>query len=220
MHFTSWTKAQLVAETYVRPRAAQDGLFRVLDVGSKRYQGHLTYREAFDIPNVEYTGLDLEPGANVDLVPASPYVWNEIQDASYDLCISGQTFEHNPFFWVTMAEVVRVLKPGGIAVVIAPGRGAVHRYPVDCWRFFPDAWSALCTYVGLEPLETLFEDYSFTHTAKGAEWCDSTLIAEKPRFAAESEAAAFRARLAAIKASLPESELAKTPGPVQRCART
>ena len=32
----------------------------------------------------------------------------------------------------------RVLVPGGLACIIAPGAQGVHRFPVDCWRFYPD----------------------------------------------------------------------------------
>jgi hypothetical protein len=74
-----------------------------------------------------------------------------------------------------------------MVLIIAPGRGEVHRYPVDCWRFYPDAWQSLCGYTGLEMVETLFEDYDFNHVQEGAEWCDSSVIACKPEFISELE---------------------------------
>ena len=41
------------------------------------------------------------------------------------------------------SELVRVTKPGGLIYINAPSNGPVHRYPVDCWRFYPDSGFAL-----------------------------------------------------------------------------
>jgi hypothetical protein len=38
---------------------------------------------------------------------------------------------------------MRVLKPTGLLYINAPSNGAYHRYPVDCWRFYPDSGVAL-----------------------------------------------------------------------------
>ena len=146
MHPTSMLKARAFHETYV-DRVARS--VRVLDVGAKVYGGAPCHADIFRKKGIDYVGLDLEEGPNVDFVPKSPYVWDELENESFDFCLSGQTYEHNPYFWVTTAEIARVLKPGGYVFLVAPGRGEVHRYPLDCWRFFPDAWTALCSYVGL-----------------------------------------------------------------------
>ena len=119
----------------------------------------------FAPPAFEYVGLDLADGPNVDLVPPDPYRWDSLGRESFDLVISGQAFEHNPYFWITAAEIARVLVEGGLTVIIAPSRGPVHRHPFDCWRFSPDSWSVLCQYVGLELLE------SSSTTDRGARWC-------------------------------------------------
>src|SRR5437764_10364137 len=46
-------------------------------------------------------------------------------------------------FWLTLLEVCRVLKKGGYVYLNAPSRGIYHRYPIDAWRFFPDAGISL-----------------------------------------------------------------------------
>ena len=153
---------------------------RVLEIGSKSYQAHDTYRPLADANGFDYTGLDLEAGPNVDIVPAKTYVWDEIPDDSFDACISGQTFEHNPYFWVTACEIARVLVPGGYTCIIAPGAGAVHRYPVDCYRFYPDSWSAIAHLAGLELVETYFETDHASRNISGGRWRDSLMIARKP----------------------------------------
>jgi SAM-dependent methyltransferase len=156
VHLSSYTKAQKFVEVYGAEFPRHEGLVRVLEVGSKSHHAQDTYRALFDTAGYAYTGLDIEAGSNVDIVPANPFVWNELADCSFDACISGQTFEHNPYFWVTFAEMARVLVPGGLTFVVAPGGGSVHRYPVDCWRFYPDAWPALSALCGMELLESYF----------------------------------------------------------------
>lgn len=200
MHRTSQLKMHSFWQQYLLPAAAAAKL-RVLDVGSKSYSGHDTYASLFPHPNIEYTGLDLEPGSGVDIVPAHPFLWRELADNQFDVCISGQTFEHNPLFWITFAEMARVLKPNGLAFVIAPGRGVVHRYPLDCWRFFPDAWHALCQYTGLELVETFFEDGGNPKAEPSLMWCDSCVIARKPTLATTAERQAFDAQLNRIASS-------------------
>lgn len=39
--------------------------------------------------------------------------------------------------------MVRVLRPGGLIYLNSPSNGDFHRYPVDCWRFYPDSGVAL-----------------------------------------------------------------------------
>jgi len=152
----------------------------VLDVGSYDVNG--SYRAYFDEARFVYSGLDMEAGPNVDIVPASPYVWRQISDDSYDVVVSGQALEHIEYFWITVSEMTRVLKKGGILCIIAPNGFAEHRYPVDCWRFFADGMIALARYVNLEVLHA--------HTNCGPssdhkQWfsestADSMLVARKP----------------------------------------
>ena len=181
MHFSSYAKARIFLEVYASELPRSDGQVRVLEVGSKSHHAQDTYRGLFDDPAFRYRGLDLEAGANVDIVPRNPFVWNELAASSFDLCVSGQTFEHNPYFWVTFAEMARVLAPGGFAFVVAPGGGSVHRYPVDCWRFYPDSWPALCVLTGMELLESYFEGDALAARVPGGAWRDSAVVARKPR---------------------------------------
>jgi SAM-dependent methyltransferase len=118
---------------------------------------------------------------NVDFVPADPFAWTELESESFDVVISGQTFEHNPYFWITAAEIARVLVPGGMVALIAPSSGRPHRFPVDCWRFYPDSWAAICQYVGLDLLESYREKKTTTRMViPGTYWRDAMMIAQKP----------------------------------------
>lgn len=121
----------------------------VLDVGSSSLNG--TYRHLFATADWTYVGLDLTPGPNVDVVTGDPYAW-PLDAQSFDLVVSGQTLEHAEFFWLTVLEMRRVLRPGGMAFIIVPSRGPQHRHPVDCWRFYPDSFAALAHWTGMDLL--------------------------------------------------------------------
>jgi SAM-dependent methyltransferase len=150
---------------------------RILDVGSQDVNG--SYREIFSEPLWSYTGLDMTAGANVDIVVRTPYVWNEVASGSVDVVVSGQAFEHIQYFWITMLEIARVLKTRGICCVLAPSSGPEHRYPLDCWRFYPDGMVSLAQFAQLETLEAVTQ-WDDTGDAVSDAWHDSMLVCRKP----------------------------------------
>ena len=203
MHLSSFMKAEAFVKTYVGRSQPPNAVVRVIEIGSKTHTDvsykprFPSYKPLFPKPLFEYVGLDIEPGPNVDIVPKNGFVWPELANNSFDLAISGQTFEHNPFFWVTFCEIAQILKPGGYLFVVAPGGGVVHRYPYDCWRFYPDAWFALCTLSGMKLVESYFETDATFDVVEGGGWRDSAVIAVKPMLEAELQSA-FNARLAEL----------------------
>ena len=92
--------------------------------------------------NIKFTGVDIEDGSNVDLVLKDPYKI-PLPDNSIDMVVSVSTFEHTEFFWLTYLEILRILKPKGIFYFNVPSNGDFHRWPQDCWRFYPDSGNAL-----------------------------------------------------------------------------
>jgi hypothetical protein len=44
--------------------------------------------------------------------------------------------------------MARVVRPEGFIFLIAPSAGPIHRYPVDYYRFYPDAYVALAKHAG------------------------------------------------------------------------
>ena len=175
MHNSSLKRMEWFAKTYVK-----DGKeISVLDVGSYDVNG--SYKKIFKDIGAKYYGLDMEDGPNVDICPKNAYSWDEIENDKYDVVISGQALEHIEFFWITMEEMIRVTKKGGLICIIAPNGFGEHRYPVDCWRFFTDGMIALARYFDLELI------HAHTNRAPTAEdscWfsddcADSMLIARK-----------------------------------------
>jgi SAM-dependent methyltransferase len=122
----------------------------------------------------------MAPGANVDLVLTNPYQWKELGSNSFDVVVSGQALEHIEYFWLAMLEINRVLKPGGLCCIIAPSGGPEHRYPVDCWRFYPDGFRAMARYARLEELEVYAQWDSELYPNRDPRWADCVLIARKP----------------------------------------
>lgn len=175
MHLSSLDKMRYFRDTYLSEK--KDIPLKIADLGSMAIAG--SYRDLF-APYWEYTGLDIAPGDNVDQVLSDPYTWLEIPSDSLDVLVSGQAFEHIAYFWKTMREIARVLKPGGLCCIVAPSGGPEHRYPLDCWRFYPDGFRALARYADLEVLEVFTQWEPLGYSDGSDDWADTVLIAQKP----------------------------------------
>jgi SAM-dependent methyltransferase len=149
----------------------------ILDLGSQDVNG--SYRALFENASWKYVGLDMAAGKNVDVVLRTPYIWKEVPSNSADVVVSGQAFEHIQFFWITMLEIARVLKPGGICCILAPSGGPEHRYPLDCWRFYPDGMSSLAEYAQMELIQVATEWGALGYSDESDLWHDSMLVCRK-----------------------------------------
>lgn len=144
MHASSLENMQKCYRRFIRGSALESKeKVLVLDIGGADVNGN--YRDVFEDPPFSYVACDLSPGEGVDLVLDDPYRI-PMDDASVDIVLSGQMLEHCEFFWLAVAEMVRILKPDGFLFLIAPSAGPIHPYPVDCYRFYPDAYKALAKY--------------------------------------------------------------------------
>jgi SAM-dependent methyltransferase len=178
VHASSYEKMEGFRHRHLGEKESESLL--IYDLGSQDVNG--TYRPIFDIPTWQYIGIDMDGGANVDTVLHTPYAWREIRSRSVDVVVSGQAFEHIEFFWITMLEIARVLKPGGICCIIAPSSGPEHRYPTDCWRFYPDGFSALAHFAQLEVLEVSAQWGDKGYADCSDMWHDALLICRRPQF--------------------------------------
>lgn len=177
MHPSSYDKMASFRERYLRGR--EEERLVIVDLGSQDING--SYCPLFSEPHWTYRGVDMAAGKNVDVVLSDPYDWREIEAGSVDVLISGQTFEHTEFFWLTMQQIARALRPNAICCILAPSSGPEHRYPVDCWRVYPDGLRAVARYAGLEVAEcwTQWEDLP-QYDDESNKWHDSVLVARKP----------------------------------------
>jgi len=176
MHQSSIEKMTQFRDRYLATKVGDS--LRILDLGSQDVNG--SYRPIFSESAWHYIGLDMASGKNVDVVLRTPYVWREIASKSADVVISGQAFEHIQYFWITMLEVARVLKPGGICCILAPSSGPEHRYPTDCWRFYPDGMESLALFAQMEVIEAVTEWEDKGYLDGSDWWHDSMLVCRKP----------------------------------------
>lgn len=111
----------------------------IVDIGSQNVNGTL---RSVASPNNKYIGIDFVNGNGVDIIITDPYSL-PFENESVDVIVSSSCFEHSEFFWLIFNESLRILKPTGLLYINVPSNGQVHRFPVDCWRFFPDSGLAL-----------------------------------------------------------------------------
>lgn len=175
MHKSSILRMNWFVENYVSGEQK-----KVLDVGCMDSTG--AYRNLFHKKNIQYTGLDICEGPNVDVVMDSEYEWSPLQDESFDYVISGQAFEHIEYPWLTIKEIYIKMKPGGICCIIAPNTSGEHKAPKDCYRYFADGFAALANWAGFIVLDVTVAGIPEENVSP--EWDsydnDVCLIARKP----------------------------------------
>ncbi|SHN64930.1 methyltransferase domain-containing protein [Erythrobacter sanguineus] len=165
MHDTALEIGRLAIEIY----ASKDA--KILELGSMDVNGSL---RQFAPEDSSYLGVDLEPGKSVDMVvePGKPLPF---EDGAFDLILASSVFEHDPAFWATFLDLARLLRDGGHLYINAPSNGAVHRYPEDHWRFYPDSGLALERWATSQGLPVRLIE-SFTAPRKGDTWNDFVAI--------------------------------------------
>lgn len=126
---------RVVAETLTIPQPVVEiGAFQV---PGQQYSADL--RPLF--ADMDYTGCDIRPGPGVDRI-------EDVHQLSFATGTLGtvlmlETLEHvrNPL--QAMAEVFRVLRPGGLVVISSVMDYPVHEHPADYWRFPPQGFDLL-----------------------------------------------------------------------------
>jgi SAM-dependent methyltransferase len=135
MHGTAMRNARAFHEAYARPL----GAVTVVEIGSQDVNGSI---RAFFGDAATYIGVDFADAKGVDVVLDDPYVL-PFETGSADIVVCNSCLEHSDFFWLSFLEIARILKGGGLCYLNVPSNGPYHGYPVDCWRFYPDAGHAL-----------------------------------------------------------------------------
>lgn len=134
VHLTAMQTGELFFDAYW-----QSSFNRILDVGSRDVNGSL--RSVAPV-GATYIGIDVAEGPGVDQVIDDSYVY-PFPDGHFDCVVSTSCWEHDPMFWLTFLECCRVLSGSGFLYVNAPSSGTYHGFPLDHWRFYPDAGLAL-----------------------------------------------------------------------------
>lgn len=103
----------------------------VLDVGSGDINGNSRYLFG---QHCKYVGNDVVEGPNVTMV--SPTKDLPFRANHFDTIISSECFEHDPQFEESIANIYRMLKPGGLFVFTCastgrPEHGTARTQPAD-----------------------------------------------------------------------------------------
>jgi SAM-dependent methyltransferase len=146
----------------------------ILEIGSLDVNG--TLRDCAPAGSA-YTGVDLAPGRGVDIVLEDPHSL-PFADERYDAVVSSSCLEHDPMFWATFIEMVRVAKTSGYIYINAPSNGSYHAYPADNWRFYPDAPLALTAWAHHRVREIELIE-SFVARRKADQWNDCVMVFRK-----------------------------------------
>jgi SAM-dependent methyltransferase len=113
------------------------GSYRLLDVGC----GHKPYEPLFAPYARSYVGVDPVENPQAELRGAAEDL--PVEDASYDIVLCIQVFEHCDDPARAVSELARVTAPSGRALVSTHGVMTYHPSPTDYWRW---------THAGLEKL--------------------------------------------------------------------
>ena len=105
--------------------------------------GDPQYRHMFAPTVIErYDVLDVTPGPDVTIVADLQHC-PHVSDNTYDVIVCTQVLEHVPNPFAAVAELHRVLKPGGRLLVTVPAAYPYHAVPRDYWRFTRDSLDLL-----------------------------------------------------------------------------
>lgn len=108
---------------------------RVIEVGSMNVNGSVK-------PVIEalgpsrYVGVDIAPGPGVDEVCRAEDLVSRFGPESFDVVVSTEMLEHVREWRVVIANLKRLVAPGGLVVVTTRSKGfPYHEFPYDYWRY-------------------------------------------------------------------------------------
>ena len=97
-----------------------DANLKVIEIGSYILNGSV---RSFFSSN-QYVGVDLMSGPGVDVVSNGQEI--NVPDQNFDVAISCECFEHNPYWFVSFQNMYNKLKMGGLLIVSCASRGRVE----------------------------------------------------------------------------------------------
>jgi SAM-dependent methyltransferase len=128
---------------------------RVLEVGAQDVNGSVR-------PDVEalgpavYLGVDQALGPRVDQVVDATQLYATFGRDSWDVVVSTEMLEHARDWRGCLANMVSVLRPGGLLVLTTRSPGfPYHGFPEDHWRFPVTTMGRIIAEVGIQQLELI-----------------------------------------------------------------
>lgn len=114
----------------------------IYEFGSRQVAGQAEFvnlRQFF--PGKEYVGCDYIDWPGVDCV--QDIMKLDIPAGAARLCILAEIVEHVADPFKAMAEVFRILKPGGAVILTTQFAFPIHGFPYDYFRYTPQGMRAL-----------------------------------------------------------------------------
>jgi SAM-dependent methyltransferase len=148
----------------------------VVDVGC----GVQPYRPLFSA-GVRYIGIDYADTRDTFRVEAPDTIYYTgdrwpLEDATADFVLCTETLEHVATPEVFLAEMFRVLKPGGRALLTVPFAARWHFIPYDYWRPTPSGLDNALRRAGFGEVRVYGRGNTFTIACyKGMAFCYSLL---------------------------------------------
>ncbi len=113
---------------------------RVLEVGSYNVNGNC--KQFIASRGLEYLGIDIRPGPDVDLVCDITAPRDEVRktlpDTDYDLVLCLNVLEHLFEPVRALDNMVSLLRRGGFLLLVTPAVWDLHDWPHDFFRLNPD----------------------------------------------------------------------------------
>ena len=145
---------------YLRRHAGLlSGARTVLEVGSYNVNGNS--KRYFLECGAEYTGIDLRPGPDVDLVcditEKSGHVAHRLGGRLYDVVVCMNVLEHLFDPQAALDNILHLTRNGGLIVVVSPAVWDLHDWPHDYLRLNPDYYREYARRNDLQIVEGTFE---------------------------------------------------------------
>lgn len=130
----------------------RDGKLKTLlgiEKGIYDKERHKSFRKAFN-KKFSYTGCDLKPKTENVIVGdfCDPgYLDDNRQYINYfDVIYSNNVFEHLNRPWITVKHIDKMLRVGGLCIIVVPFAQRYHKSPVDHFRYSHTAIANLFYY--------------------------------------------------------------------------
>lgn len=106
----------------------------VLEVGSRSHKPDCWWIVNRDLAQGQWTGMDFQDGHNVDVVAdlhALPDEWT----GRFSGVLCSEVMEHVRYPAIVLKELLRVLRPGGVAIFTTLTAFPIHGFPDDYRRW-------------------------------------------------------------------------------------
>lgn len=130
---------ELVTDFLARISRQPNG--ELLEIGSRARSS--VVRRDMTPPRWHYTGLDVAPGINVDVVGDAHELASLFPELRFNAVMAFSVLEHLLMPWKMVVELNRVLTIGALGLFTTHQCWPLHDEPWDFWRFSDQSWHAL-----------------------------------------------------------------------------